>query len=113
VPGSRHGAPSFRARAWLRVPNLRCFPFLLLSRRELGVDGNADLRHFQHYRPHLAFVQQQMAQWKPRNFSELFTATYHDRLTWFTAVFGVAIGILGALSLVTSFVQMIVALVAL
>lgn len=76
-------------------------------------DGRADLRHFEYYRPHLAFIQQQMLLWKPRKFSELLIPGYGDRLIWFTAVFGLIFGVIGALSLITSIVQMVIAIIAL
>jgi hypothetical protein len=76
------------------------------------VFGATHLRDYQLYRPHLAYIQKNMKEWRPRRFSELFTPGYFDRLTWFTAVFGLVFGLLGALSLVTSIVQVALAVVA-
>src|SRR5215471_1817947 len=64
------------------------------------------LRNFPEYRFHLAYLQEQMHQWKPRKFSELFSPGYFDRLTWFTAVFGLVFGVIGILSLATSILQL-------
>lgn len=75
--------------------------------------GRPDLRDFHFYRPHLAHLQGQMLRWKPKRLSELFVPGYHDRLTWFTAIFGLVVGILGALSLFISFIQLGIAIVAL
>jgi hypothetical protein len=46
-----------------------------------------------------------MSQWKPQNVRELFCPGYHDRLTWYTVIFGLVFGVLGALNLVTSVIQ--------
>ena len=73
----------------------------------------AHLREFHLYRPHLAYLHQQMLGWKPRSFSELFIPGYSDRLGWYTAIFAIVFGVLGLLSVVTSIVQMGLALVAL
>jgi len=73
----------------------------------------AHLREFPLYRPHLAYLHQQMLGWKPRSFSELFIPGYSDRLGWYTAIFAIVFGVLGLLSVVTSIVQMGLAIVAL
>jgi hypothetical protein len=70
------------------------------------------LRDFPAYRFHLAYLQQSMQQWKPRSFSELFSPGYFDRLSWFTAVFGLVFGLIGLLSLVTSVIQVALAVAA-
>jgi hypothetical protein len=59
------------------------------------------LGDFPAFRFHLAHIQERMQQWKPRKFSELFIPGYFDRLSWFTAVFGLVFGVIGALSLFT------------
>jgi hypothetical protein len=73
----------------------------------------AHLREFDLYRPHLAYLHQQMLGWKPKSFSELFIPGYSDRLGWYTAIFAIVFGVLGLLSVVTSIVQMGLAIVAL
>src|SRR5271169_4528500 len=52
-----------------------------------GSDRKAHLREFSLYRPHLAYLHQQMLGWKPRSFFELFIPGYADRLGWYTAIF--------------------------
>jgi len=76
-------------------------------------ERQAHLREFRLYRPHLAYLHQQMMGWKPRTFSELFIPGYADRLGWYTAIFAIVFGVLGLLSVVTSIVQMGLAIVAL
>jgi hypothetical protein len=73
----------------------------------------ATLEHFRFYTPHLAVLQAQMSDWKPRTFRDLFVPGYKDRFTWFTAFFGLGIGIIGILSLVASIIQIAIAVVAL
>jgi len=73
----------------------------------------AHLREFNVYRPHLAYSHQQMLGWKPRSLSELVIPGYSDRLSWYTATFAIVFGVLGLLSVVTSIVQMGLAIVAL
>ena len=72
-----------------------------------------ELQDFSIFRPHLALLQLRMRDWKPRTFSELVKPAYYDRLGWYTAIFGVVFGVLGALSLIVSGVQLGVAVVAL
>jgi hypothetical protein len=82
--------------------------------REVWIDFDTGLhlRDYPAYRFHLAYLQERMQQWKPKRFSELFTAGYFDRLAWFTAVFGLVFGVIGALSLVTSIIQVGLAIAA-
>jgi hypothetical protein len=75
-------------------------------------DVGQHLRDFPAFRFHLAYLQERMQQWKPRKFYELFTPGYFDRLSWFTAVFGLVFGVIGALSLVTSILQVALAIAA-
>ena len=70
------------------------------------------LQDFQLFRPRLAYIKQRMTEWKPTKLSQLLTPGYFDRLTWFTAVFGVIFGLIGALSLVTSIISIALAVVA-
>jgi hypothetical protein len=81
---------------------------------EFWVSYGADqhLGDFPAFRFHLAYIQERMQQWKPRKFSELFIPGYFDRLSWFTAVFGLVFGVIGALSLVTSILQVGLAIAA-
>jgi hypothetical protein len=57
-------------------------------------------------------LQEQMRTWRPRRFSELFIPGYYDRLTWFTAIFGLVFGVIATLSLVTSVIQVVFAVMA-
>jgi len=68
-----------------------------------------DLGDYTILRPRLAHLQERMKSWRPSSFSELFIPSYYDRFTWFTAIFGVGLGIIGALNLVTSIIQIIIA----
>ena len=68
-------------------------------------DAGVHLRDYRVFRPHLAYLRERMKAWKPRTFQELFIPGYYDRLTWFTAIFGLVFGIIGTLSLVASVVQ--------
>jgi hypothetical protein len=74
--------------------------------------GIVHLKEFHYYRPRLAYLQEQMKAWRPRKFSELFIPGYYDRLTWFTAIFGLVFGIIATLSLVTSIIQVVFAVLA-
>ena len=108
-----------------RENSVRCFQRLLDPRKFyqfrndkvkkacLECKINTNLREFKYYRPHLAYLHQQMLSWKPRTFTELFIPGYSDRLGWYTAIFGISFGILGILSVFTSIIQMGVAIVAL
>jgi len=71
-----------------------------------------ELQDFTVFRPHLALLQQRMRDWKPRTFSELTCPAYYDRFGWYTAIFGVVFGVLGALSLIVSGIQLAYAIVA-
>jgi hypothetical protein len=53
-----------------------------------------------------------MRDWKPRTFSELTHPGYYDRFGWYTAIFGVVFGVLGALSLIVSGIQLVYAVLA-
>ena len=64
------------------------------------------LRDFPGYGPHLAYLQEKMQSWKPKTFSELLIPGYFDRLTWFTAAFGLFLGLIGVMSLLTSIIQL-------
>src|SRR5271170_7644609 len=77
--------------------------------RDNSMKGTFHLKQFRHYRPRLAYLQEQMKAWRPRRFSELFTPGYYDRFTWFIAIFGLVFGIIATLSLVTSIIQVIFA----
>jgi hypothetical protein len=83
-----------------------------MSGRGFAMKGTFHLRQFRHCRPRLAYLQEQMKTWKPRRFSELFTPGYYDRFTWFIAIFGLVFGIIATLSLVTSIIQVIFAVLA-
>jgi hypothetical protein len=72
-----------------------------------------ELKDFSIFHPHLALLQLRMRDWKPRTFSELVRPGYYDRFAWYTAIFGIVFGTLGALSLVVSCVQLGLAVVAL
>jgi hypothetical protein len=74
--------------------------------------GIVHLKEFHYYRTRLAYLQEQMKAWRPRKFSELFIPGYYDRLTWFTAIFGLVFGIIATLSLVTSIIQVVFAVLA-
>jgi hypothetical protein len=67
------------------------------------------LEHYHVFRPHLANVQTRMKEWQAKTLSELFTPAYFDRMGWITGVFGLAFGLFGALSLVASIVQIVLA----
>jgi len=82
------------------------------SESDFGMKGTFHLRQFRHYRPRLAYLQEQMKAWRPRRFPELFTPGYYDRFTWFIAIFGLVFGIIATLSLVTSIIQVIFAVLA-
>ena len=84
----------------------------LPSALAVDVTEGTQLRNFPEYRCHLAYLQEQMHNWKPRRFSELFSPGYFDRLAWFTAVFGLVFGVIGVMSLVTSIVQLGLAIAA-
>lgn len=72
--------------------------------------GNGiDLGDYEILRPRLAHLKERMKSWRPTSFSELFIPSYYDRFTWFTAIFGVGLGIIGALNLITSIIQIIIA----
>ena len=74
--------------------------------------GTVHLREFNYYRARLAYLQEQMRTWRPRRFSELFIPGYYDRLTWFTAIFGLVFGVIATLSLATSVIQVVFAVLA-
>ena len=73
----------------------------------IGTGGH--LGDYDGFRPHLAHIQERMKSWRPSSFSELFIPSYYDRFTWFTAIFGAVLGIIGALNLVTSIIQITIA----
>lgn len=81
----------------------------LESGRDFTMKGTFHLRQFRHYRTRLAYLQEQMKAWKPRRFTELFTPGYYDRFTWFIAIFGLVFGVIATLSLVTSIIQVVFA----
>jgi hypothetical protein len=83
------------------------------ERLSMRAARKAHLREFNLYRPHLAYLHQQMMSWKPRSLSELFIPGYSDRLAWYTAIFAIVFGVLGLVSVITSIVQMGLAIVAL
>lgn len=60
--------------------------------------------HFQHYRGHFAFLQEQMDNWKPQTFrdSEVFQPGYNDRFTWYASMFGSFIALIGIAGIITS-----------
>lgn len=81
----------------------------------LGIFLNSDRTHlqdFELFRPRLAYIKQRMKDWQPRKFSQLLRPGYFDRLTWFTAMFGVLFGLISAFSLVTSIISIALAVVA-
>jgi len=79
------------------------------SDADFTMKGTFHLKQFRYYRRRLAYLQEQMKAWRPRKFSELFTPGYYDRFTWFIAIFGLVFGVIATLSLVTSIIQVIFA----
>jgi len=73
------------------------------------VHPSSYLADYQVFRPHLAHVQTRMKEWRPAGLSDLATKGYVDRMGWFTGIFGLAGGIIGVLSLVTSIAQIVLA----
>jgi|SRR5579859_2605232 len=70
------------------------------------------LSHFQYYRGHFAFLQQQMKEWTPQTARDLLQPGYTGRLTWFATMFGIFIGVVGVLSLVTGIISAVVGYIA-
>jgi hypothetical protein len=68
--------------------------------------------HFEYFRPHLCSVVREMMDWKPITFSDLFIPGYRDRFTWYTAYFGVFVGIFALLSVFLSAAQLGVMVIA-
>ena len=66
------------------------------------------LDDFHYFRPHLALLEKQMMDWKPLTVRDLFIPGYKDRFTWYTAYFGLFIGLFALLSLVLSAAQLVV-----
>jgi Flp pilus assembly protein TadB len=93
------------------IENMRVRRPMYTGHRDLTMKGIFHLRQFRDYRPRLAYLQEQMKTWRPRRFSELFTPGYYDRFTWFIAIFGLVFGIIATLSLVTSIIQVIFAVI--
>jgi hypothetical protein len=80
-----------------------------------GMIDDSDRTHlqdFELFRSRLAYIKQRMKDWKPSKFSQLLRPGYFDRLTWFTAMFGVLFGLIGAFSLVISIISIALAVVA-
>ena len=71
------------------------------------------LEKFKYYRARLGYIQEQMTGWKPRALWDLLTPGYYDRFAWFTAIFGLVFGVIGALSLIASIIQTALAVAAL
>jgi hypothetical protein len=63
------------------------------------------LADFQHFRPQLAFLKNEMDDWKPQRFTDVFISAYRDLFTWYSTMFAVAIGVLGIISVITSILQ--------
>jgi hypothetical protein len=72
--------------------------------------ATAHLEDYQIFRPHIAYAQKKMRDWKATKVRELIIPGYFDRAAWFTTIFGVIIGIFGALSLVTSIISIVLAI---
>jgi hypothetical protein len=108
------------AREMFRPPSFKLLHHII-GQRQVGepweyydsrASGIVHLKDFHYYRPRLAYLQEQMKAWRPRKFSELFIPGYYDRLTWFTAIFGLVFGTIATLSLVTSILQVVFAVLA-
>ena len=87
------------------------------NRRNEGVkiiiwDKSPMLSHFQHYRLHLALLQKQMMEWKPKTAVDLLNPGYSDRFIWWTTMFLTTIALLNLASVVTSIIQTVVSLQA-
>ena len=63
------------------------------------------LADFSRYRGNLATLLHELEEWKPYTFLQLFKRGYKDRFTWYTAIFGIIIALLGITSIVTSIIS--------
>jgi len=71
------------------------------------------LQDFDIYAPHLVYLRKQMLDWKPQGFWDFFIRGYSDRLSWFTAMVGLAFGLLGVVGVTATLIQGIVTSMAL
>jgi hypothetical protein len=62
------------------------------------------LQDFDYYRPHLASLLDQMREWKPRLKRELLIPGYRDRVTYYSAYFGIVIGILRLIGVISAII---------
>jgi hypothetical protein len=75
-------------------------------------DRRPSLDDFQYFRPHIALLEKQMMDWKPLTIRDLFIPGYKDRFTWYTAYFGLFIGLFALFSLLLSAAQLAVMVIA-
>jgi hypothetical protein len=71
------------------------------------------LSHFEYYRPHLALLMKQMNEWKPQRRGDLLQPGYHDRFTYYSTMFGVWVGVLGLVGVISTIIGTVVAWLAL
>jgi hypothetical protein len=70
--------------------------------------NHPSLDDFHYFRPHMALLEKQMMEWKPITVRDLFIPAYKDRFTWYTAYFGLFIGLFALLSIFLSAAQLAV-----
>ena len=80
-------------------------PYPRLYIQNWGKEEGPTLADFQHLRPQLAFLKNEMDDWRPHRFADVFIPAYRDRFTWSSTMFAFAIGVLSIISVITSMVQ--------
>jgi hypothetical protein len=67
------------------------------------------LSDFDYFRPHFELLIKQMNTWKPERKGDLLQPGYTDRLTYFSTIFGIGIGILGLIGVISTIIGTIIA----
>ena len=86
-----YGAPINDDESYFRDLDRRIF-------LDLGsTDSLLGIKDFEIFGKRIVIILNAMEEWHPRNFWQLFTIGYTDRMTWWVAMFGMFFGVISIL----------------